>query len=201
MITVANFRHGKKDGHLIAESCLADIRVNGIPVLNELLPAAKRIVIHLGTGWYRTKQTVKAYECYLRRNGHADKIADFYIPRSLKLGSKIMFDKMEEDAEYAQLAKAKGYTYGISNAQETYFKKSRHGFVEAMNHLLFYLEDGDLCISIGHNGIIETFAHMLSPEIISDETNLKELEGIIFEADHETKEYDPACTWMWEREI
>lgn len=199
MITVANFRHGIKDGDLITRSCLFEIRANGIPALNELIPRAKRVVIHLGTGWYRTRQTVEAYAYYLRESGHGDKLAPFRIRSSPKLGSKKMFSEMTADAELAKTAEKKGWTYAISNSQNQKWQRTRERMSMAMNSILTYLEDDDLCITIGHNGIIETFGHMLSPEIISDNLNLKELEGIIFEADATKKEYDPTCTWWWER--
>ncbi len=83
---------------------------------------------------------------------------------------------MSADAELLKTAKEKGWTYAISNSQNKDWEKVRKGINRSMDKLLTYLEDDDLCITSGHNGIIETFGHMLSPEVVPGDLNLKELE-------------------------
>jgi hypothetical protein len=162
---------------------LNDIAQNGIQGLNELIPGAKRIVIHLGTGWHRTEQTVRAYETYLRKMGYGDKIAAFYIPAYEALGSEEMFARMESDTRLVEVAETKGWTYAIINANGAYYDDVRLDFRMAMNDILECLEDGDLCISAGHNGIMETFGNFTNPKFIPETLNLKELAGIILYAD------------------
>ncbi len=183
MRMVAMFRHGKKNKeektHLITKECLREIETQGISGINELLPKAKRIVIHLGTGWHRTRQTIKAFERYLTANGY--RVA-FYIRKYNRLGSKAIFNHLLADASLMEDANTKGWNYAVTHANGKYYDRLRENMKFALGDIFLKLRDGDLCISIGHNGLIEPLAHLVDPQAVNDQINLKELDGVIFQA-------------------
>lgn len=61
-------RHGRKDGEVIAKDQIAEIEKTGIPGLNELV-ANNNVIIHMGSKYKRTMQTILAWEKYAEKNG------------------------------------------------------------------------------------------------------------------------------------
>ncbi|MFA5000416.1 MAG: hypothetical protein WC545_03590 [Patescibacteria group bacterium] len=186
MKTLAYVRHGKKDKRFknsdsITPKCLRNIKINGILGVNELLPSAKRLVIHLGTEWKRTRQVARAFQKYAESKGY--KVA-LILPRSKRLGSVAMFTRIGTP-EYLKADKIKGGLHPLHRvtaiSDATYFERLQREILQAVKDIFTCLEDGDLCVTVGHTPLIELATVQIDATLY--DIALKELEGVVITGD------------------
>lgn len=159
---------------------LKEIGEIGLPGLDDLLQKAKKIVIHRGTGWPSTRRTAKAVETYLKSQGYK---VYFYINPYKRLGSKAMFDRLDSDDKLTSVVNHEGWPFAITNAKGNYYDQLRRGLLDSAVDIFFQLREGDLCISIGHSGLVEPLAHIIGPQKVEADLTLREKEGIVFVSD------------------
>lgn len=166
-------RHGKKteDGNHITIECLKNIIENGIP------SAPKGInLIHLGSYFIRTEETVLALALWVMSNG--GKI-EAYINRDERLGNEEIFD-LYDSGTRAIIAEKKLSNYEAMEQlhpdQLRSWNKELKSFV---TELFEFMEPGDICAVPCHTPTVECLFNLFAADEEKDsKMNVPELGGI-----------------------
>jgi len=162
------FRHGIKtpDNHITPE-CLADIKVNGIPGAGTNIN-----VIHEGSDFIRTKETVKALEYWLIKNGAS--ITNRF-GSSEALGNEGIFNFYTDEIQAKMKANNLGnyetlVRYGVSTLMNW-----ENDLTFFLNGLFQDLAPGDVCAVPCHTPTVEAIYNIYANDL---KMTVKELEGI-----------------------
>ncbi len=173
-------RHGRKDGENIAQDALKDIIKNGIPAINDLV-VGQRIIIHDGTEYDRTRQTINAYVEFLKGNSSINCQIIGNIYRDIRLGNKALFDEFTANPEVLADATARNWYRAFEDYNPMFITRVQLDALAALRNIFAYANDGDLILSVGHTPMIEWLAFACDPyENISRDIKLAELTGFIF---------------------
>lgn len=167
------FRHGIKtpDNHVTSE-CLADIRANGIPGAGININ-----VIHEGSNFIRTRETVEALECWLIKNGAS--ITNCFGANEA-LGSKDLFSFYTDEIKKKMKDGGLGHyevlvKYGVSTLMS--WENDLTLFLEG---LFQDLAPGDVCAVPCHTPTVEAIFNLYANDL---KMAVKELEGIFLVQD------------------
>lgn len=174
-------RHGKKDGENIAEAQLAKIVKNGILAVNPLV-AGKKVHLHEGTEYDRTRQTINAYHQYLVSGGNCEIVGR--IPRDTRLGNKKLFDEWTANPEVNADAEKRSWYEAFEDYSPFFIGRVQYQALCALRDLFSQIEEDERIISIGHTPMIEWLAFIVDElnesEKISRDIKLAELTGFVF---------------------
>lgn len=184
MKTVVMIRHGKKQGELIAEEQLEEIRANGIPALNPSLESGSKIVICMGSGLERTAQTITAFMDYMESRGEKPtKI----LKGDPLFGNAKLFGQMTGDAELMAEQKIIGWYKALEHVNPELLHKIQIGEFHALKKIFESIEDNEMALTVGHTPMIELLGLYVDDNgNISDDLSLKELQGLMFQDDGDT---------------
>jgi len=171
-------RHGRKDGESIAADQIAEIETNGIPAINELVKD-QQVVIHYGSNFIRTKQTVQAFERFAKQTSLFTVAG--YLHGDERFGNVILFNDFIADPELVAEANRTNWYSAFEKVKPLFIADAQSDMVAALWKLFSELKDGQTAITIGHTPMIEwlTFAIDLERNIPRD-LKLAELTGFIF---------------------
>lgn len=177
MKKVIMVRHARKIGEVIDPVALAEIRRQGIPALRGV--AVNRI--HAGSEFVRTRQTVEAYMAWLE--GRGSKVQLPALPADSKLGSEEMFGEILQLPNIMNEMKKGPSQFGALKrvASSEQFRRWSKSAWDALLGIFDQIDDGDVCLSVGHTPLIEMVANVHLNWQLPEETALKELEGFSFE--------------------
>jgi len=172
------FRHGYKtpDNHVTVE-CLQDIVKNGIP------GAGRNInVIHLGSEYIRTRETVEALTIWLLNQGV--NVFEYPIPSDDRLGNSEVFKLYTSETKEIMKAKNLNNYQILAQLQPDILKDWEKDLRDVVNDIFDMLADGDVCAVPCHSPTVEAiynvFADKKDPNMF-----VKELEGIFLVEDEE----------------
>jgi phosphohistidine phosphatase SixA len=170
-------RHGRKDGELIAADQLAEIEVNGIPGLNELV-AGKHIIIHYGSEYERTRQTIKAWEKYMDSSSLCHCRA--YIVGDKNFGNAEMFAEFMADANIKAEAARSNWYNAFKLHQPAFIEHVQAGMLNALPQIFAQAFEGEIIVMVGHTPMIEWLIYAIDVTgYIRRDTQLKELTGFV----------------------
>ncbi len=172
------FRHGYKasDNHITLE-CLQDIMKNGVP------GAAPNInVIHLGSEFVRTRETVEALVIWLLRNGV--KIHERPIPSDYRLGNSEIFGLYNVETKTNMQAQGLNNYQALAQLHPDALKDWKEELEGCMEEAFDMLEEGDVCAVPCHSPTVEAVYNIFSADGQKDPNMyIKELEGIFLVED------------------
>jgi len=174
-------RHGKKDGENIAEAQLAEIVKNGILAVNPLV-FGKKVRLHEGTEYDRTRQIINAYSQYLTNNGNCEIVGR--IPRDTSLGNKKLFDEWMANPEVVADAEKRSWYQAFEDYSPMFIGRVQYQALCALRDLFSQIEENEIIISVGHTPMIEWLAIIVDElnksEKIGRDIKLAELTGFAF---------------------
>jgi len=177
MKDIIMLRHGRKDGELIAEDQITDIVNNGIPAINDLV-RGRSVVIHYGSSFVRTKQTIQAFEKYADKENLFQKTG-FYIRGDSRFGNPGLFADMTAKTDV--VAQKTTWYQAFMAYNPRFITKVQLDLMAALRKFFSLMEAGQVGITIGHTPMIEWLAFAIAPErAIPRNTKLDELTGFIF---------------------
>ncbi|MFA6514404.1 MAG: hypothetical protein WCT50_03930 [Patescibacteria group bacterium] len=174
------FRHGRKDGNNnITEEQIAEILENGVPGLNEIIMGQKKVIVHFGSDFARTEQTVMAFKTYAEKIGLCE--FDGYLPSNNRYGNEEMFAEFMANPEIVAQAKQSNWYEAFNQFNPRFVERVQADMLEALIEDLNAVEPGSTIIMVGHTPTIEwlTFAVDTTGKI-SRKAQLKELTGFVF---------------------
>jgi phosphohistidine phosphatase SixA len=171
-------RHGRKDGELIAADQIAEIENNGIPAVNELLKD-QQVVIHNGSHYVRTKQTVQAFERFALRTGLFTVAG--YLHGDERFGNVDLFNEFTANPEIKAEADRTSWFNAFEKADPIFIANVQSDMMAALWKMFSELKDGQTAITVGHTPMIEWLAFAIDRQgNIPRDTKLAELTGFIF---------------------
>lgn len=172
-------RHGRKVGEDIAEEQIAEIKENGIPVLNDLAKGQK-IVFQPGGTLDRTRQTLAAFAIHLDQHPEYGHEVIGWLAPNPAFGNEALFNKMLADADAkAEAAKTSWYTAFDAKDQVWVIDVQMQMFT-AIQNLFRDVNEDTLIISVGHSPLIEWLGIWLDKfDHFDKNLKLQELTGFI----------------------
>ena len=179
MKNIIMLRHGRKDGELIAADQIKKIEENGIPAINYLVEG-KPVILHYGSSFVRTKQTIQAFEHYANKEKLFQQTG-FYIRSDSRFGNPGLFADMIASPDVAAEAQKTTWYQAFMGYNPNFITKVQEDMVAALRKFFSLLEAGQVGITIGHTPMIEWLAFAIDPKgAIPRNTKLDELTGFIF---------------------
>lgn len=176
------FRHGKKtvDGHIIL-GCLTDIMENGIPGASVDIN-----MIHRGSAFVRTEETVTALKLWLLRKGAKfSKNSD--LPADPRIADKEIFAFFTPDISAKRDAENLTNYEVMKRYGGELFGNYKGKLIVVIHQLFkFNLAPGDICALPAHTPTIEIIFNALSKEE-NPKMDVPELSGIFIIEDENEK--------------
>jgi broad specificity phosphatase PhoE len=179
MKRLAIIRHGERDGENISARQLDEIQQSGIAGVNQLIKGQK-IVLHRGSEFGRTHQTILAFEKYLLKKPGSQQIG--MLLADPRFGSKRIFDKFMTNSKIVAEAENSTWFEAFEHYQLEFITQTQKMMLKAVQQIFDSVQDGTTVILVGHTPLIEWLAFAIdTEEIIPRNLKLEELTGFSIE--------------------
>jgi len=180
MKNIVIIRHGRKDGDMVAADQLREIEEKGITGLNEIVKNYQGpVIIHRGTGFDRTRQTIEAFERFLKAS-KSKYIFGGYLPANPSLGNQEMFNEFTANTAVANEAEKTNWFKAFCDYNPRFIIKIKRILIKEITNIFNQVPESSLTITINHTPLIEWLAFGLDVyREVPRDLKLKELTGFV----------------------